>query len=189
MDKLFHIIEKGGRPSGAYISFSRISRLFLNEIDKAKGIRYFSRWAQDNEPLEIVLDDFIRTELQARVNKAADFHQLLEALILFLEGGDYGQILDQDAEESFAKYKTELDDIQIDRTQVFGAGRPILDPLVGGYGSGDLPAPVPGMFHPGDDIDRLVDEKLEADEKALREMEDSIEDDRFYRENPDGGIL
>lgn len=184
MDKLFFFTQHTTPGAAFPIAFSSLSRQFLNETDPKTGGRYYNRWAQDNEPLEVVLDDFLRDKVQIRIDTAANFHQLLEALILFLEGGDYGQILDQDAEESFARYKNELDEIQIERTRVFGAGPPIYDPLVGGYGSGDYPAPVPGIFHPGDDIDRLIDEKIEADERAFREMEDSIEDDLYIRENP-----
>lgn len=139
-DKIFRFtVISNGQPDP--MPFSVIAHAFFNYKDSKTGIRYFDRWNHNGEALDLVLDDFLRDKAGVRIDTAANFHQLLEALILFLEGGDYGHILQGDAEESFAKYKNELDEVQLDRTVVFGAGQPILDPLVGGYGSGES-APV-----------------------------------------------
>ena len=198
MDKLFFFNEltpSGSiQPEGKHLAFSEIARKFLNAKDE-DGLRYYLRWHQDAQPLDDMLDLFLRRS-GLRIDTTANFHQLLTALILFLDGASYDEILEADPEELFDQYKRELDEIQIDRKKAWQG--PGISAIVFNPGDGNhwtkgmergswpgnrLPDPLEGGYGSGSDID--IDAKIAEDEKAAKEMEDSIEEDRYYRENPD----
>lgn len=111
MDKVFSFQQAFAGGTVFPVPFSTVARQFLNAIDKRAGGRYFHRWASGGETLDSVFSDFLIREIQALPLKQEDYHQILEALIVYLEGGSYDKILEADSRELFGKYKRELTEL------------------------------------------------------------------------------
>lgn len=91
-----------------FVSFEDIAQRLLLTRDPADQ-SYLFRWLQNNEALEIVLDDFLRNEIKGKIDTVQAFNQLLNGLIVFLEGGDPAPYLSEDPADLLAQYNEELD--------------------------------------------------------------------------------
>jgi hypothetical protein len=102
---LFTFYSKGIR-RGPF-TFEEIRSKFESAKDLT-GQRYFTRWRDDEEPMEMVLYDFIRDSMKTKPENSEAFNQLCNALIVALCGGDPYRYLDADPAELQEGYIREL---------------------------------------------------------------------------------
>lgn len=86
-----------------FIPFDKIVRKFLRA--KMPGYMnrqtYFQIWDNGEEAMELVLYDFIKNEYDGKVDTPESFNKLVNALIIYLQGGDARPVLSADAEQLY----------------------------------------------------------------------------------------
>lgn len=94
------------RPPTFSFRFNDILSRLLCARD-SNELLYITRWSQDGDRFEDVLEAFLLESIKGRPESPAALNQLVNALIIALEGGDPAWILDADPDELLKQYQAE----------------------------------------------------------------------------------
>lgn len=110
-----------GKKSTAPVHFHEIALGFM--VSSYKGVTYMERWrrhkgsAGSEEPMEVVLYDYIRNEYSAMPANVDEFNLLISAMIIAAEGGNAVQWLVEngmDYTEFANRQRREMDEYRTD---------------------------------------------------------------------------
>jgi hypothetical protein len=167
------------------LTLDDIAQRFLLTRDSA-GRQWLEVWTVDGEPMEHVLTRFISEEIGGKIHSVECFNQLLQSLIIKLEGGDPTSILEADPEVLYQQYRREMADYkeELQREEELDN----FSRNVGNYAEFRDPPPV----ERDDQLDRLSDEMHKpapdpddhaaAGERAIADQLDQEEDRLWYGE-------